>query len=82
MIFFFASCRSFHLVIGTAFIAVANFVGQLMDAQTKRIVMMILLCQNYSRADYVSKNVRPIHTYNLLFSRYTFFSIGVAVAFP
>lgn len=73
MIFLFSACRSFHLVIGTAFIAVANFVGQLMDVQTKRMVIMILLCQNYSRADYVSKNVCPINTY-LLFSRCSFFS--------
>lgn len=49
-------------MIGTAFIAVANFVGQLMDVQTKRIVM-ILPCQSYSRADYVSKNVCPTHTH-------------------
>jgi hypothetical protein len=60
----FLNCRSSHLVTGTAFIVVANFVGWLMEVQTKLSSTMILLCLHCSHAIYVRKNVRP---YNLFF---------------
>lgn len=70
--FLFSASRSFHLATGTAFIAVANFVDQLVEVQTKGMTMMNLLSQNYSHANYVRKNVCPLHIYILLLSRHSF----------
>ena len=71
-VFGFFACRGSHLVTGTAFIVVANFVGQLVEVQIKGMTMMIVLCLCYSHAICARKNVFPVHTYILLLIRYSF----------
>ena len=51
------SCRSSHLATGAAFIAVASFVGWLVEVQTKGMATMTLLHVLYFHAVYENKNV-------------------------
>lgn len=58
----FFPCRSFLLVTGTAFIAVAVFVVWL-EVKNKGTTMVILLSLHYLRAICVNKNVFPLHIF-------------------